>query len=173
MLSKTKKMGAPFGNQFAVGNQGGRPLIHTDPVEVELLIQNYFLYIEGKYEIREKTETLIDQETGKVIIRKYDYEYCVRKPEPPTVTGLSLSLGFSGKKVLYDYAKREEFSYSIKKAITRIEKYHEIAVSKGYKCAGNIFMLKNFGWTDKSEMLVDNRHVILYKNVSKQFPDEH
>lgn len=75
---------------------------------------------------------------------------------PPTVTGLTLHLGFAHKQTLYDYAEKPEFTDSIKKAITKIEQYHEERVAGGDKCVGNIFVLKNFGWKDKSE--VDNNH---------------
>lgn len=67
---------------------------------------------------------------------------------PPTVTGLTLHLGFADKSSLYDYAKKPAFSHSIKKAITKIEMYHEQKAAHGDKCTGNIFVLKNFGWKD-------------------------
>lgn len=67
---------------------------------------------------------------------------------PPTVTGLTLHLGFENKSTLYDYAKKAEFSNSIKRALTRIEHYHETQVAFGEKCTGNIFVLKNFDWKD-------------------------
>ena len=67
---------------------------------------------------------------------------------PPLVTGLTLHLGFADKSTLYDYAKKEGFSHSLKSAITKIEMYHEKAVAFGDKCTGNIFVLKNFNWKD-------------------------
>jgi len=68
--------------------------------------------------------------------------------KPPTVTGLTLHLGFESKDTLYSYAKKDGFSYSIKRALLNIEEYHEIATAGGDKCTGNIFILKNFGWKD-------------------------
>ncbi len=71
---------------------------------------------------------------------------------PPTVTGLALHIGFSSKSTLYQYSKKERFSYPIKKGLTRIEMYHEEKVAYGDKCTGNIFVLKNFGWKDKQTL---------------------
>ncbi len=68
----------------------------------------------------------------------------------PTITGLALYLGFADKTTLYEYRDRPDFSYSIKKAITKIEQYHEQALSDN-NVAGRIFALKNMGWKDKTE----------------------
>lgn len=137
-------MAAPKGNKYAEGNNGGRPPIHTDPKQVETLIKDYFEWIEGEKQI---------------IVTGYDdngeeikEERWVRKPEPPTVSGLSLHIGFADKSSLYDYKEKDEFSHSIKRAISRIEKYHEIAIAYGDKCTGNIFALKNFGWKDSQHI---------------------
>lgn len=80
----------------------------------------------------------------------------MRKPEPPTVTGLALHLGFNSKDTLYQYSKKEEFSDSIKKGLSMVEKHHELQIAYGDKCTGNIFALKNMGWKDKVEQ--DNKH---------------
>lgn len=133
-------MAAPKGNNFAKGNKGGRPPIHTDPEKIKNLIDDYFEWIQGEEGREEDTGT----------------QYWIRTPEPPTVTGLALHLGFADKSSLYDYKDKNEFSHSIKRAISRIEKHHEIAIANGDKCTGNIFALKNFGWKDKVE--TDNTH---------------
>ena len=108
-------------------------------------------------------------------------KYAQSRPEPPTVTGLSLHIGFADKSSLYDYKKKDEFSHSIKRAISRIEKYHEIAIAHGDKCTGNIFALKNFDWKDKTEtdittkgdklpnpVLVDNRVSQILENDEQE-----
>lgn len=74
--------------------------------------------------------------------------------EPPTIVGLTLHIGFSSKDTLYNYKDIPEFSYLIKRGISLVEKWHEIKAAYGDKCVGNIFVLKNMGWKDKSE--VDN-----------------
>src|SRR5690349_15595622 len=68
--------------------------------------------------------------------------------EPATITGLALYLGFESRQSFYDYEEREEFSYAIKRARTRIEYEYEKKLS-GNNCTGPIFALKNMGWKDK------------------------
>ncbi len=126
------------GNKNALGNRGGRPSIYTDPFEIEEKIEAYFIYIQG--------------ERGTKTVNGKEVEYWIRPPEAPTVTGLSLALDFESKSTLYEYAKRAEFSYSIKRGLTQIEKYHELSVAHGDRCTGNIFVLKNMGWLDKREI---------------------
>lgn len=122
----------------------GRPPIHTDPAEVERLVDDYFVWIggEGHYEKHEEGP---------------DRWIWDRRPEPPTVTGLALHLGFSHKQSLYDYAERPEFFDPIKRGLSRVEKHHEIQIAHGDKCTGNIFALKNMGWADKTE--TKNEHI--------------
>lgn len=71
--------------------------------------------------------------------------------DKPTVTGLTLYLGFADKTTLYDYRDRAEFSHPIKKALTMIESYHERRLSEN-NVTGAIFALKNMGWKDKQEV---------------------
>lgn len=133
-------MAAEKGNKYAEGNEGGRPPIYdrSNPEDVEkvkLLAEDYFNYIKGEYEEYEGDDGEVMRKT-------------IRPGEYPTVTGLTLHLGFADKSTLYDYAKKEEFSHPIKRALTRIEQFHEFRAAEGDKCTGNIFVLKNFGWFD-------------------------
>lgn len=93
----------------------------------------------------------------------------------PTITGLSLHLGFADKTTLYDYRDRPEFSHSIKKALTKIEKYHEEALSEN-NVAGRIFALKNMGWKDKTEtehsgpggsaIQTESKHIVEFRDFT-------
>lgn len=125
-------------------NKGGRPPIYESTeenhAEVKGLCDSFFEYIKGESKALPKKDPEDEDEPLRFEI--------IRNPEPPTVTGLTLHLGFESKNTLYDYAKKDGFSDSIKRALTRIEQYHEIAVSMGDKCTGNIFVLKNFNWHD-------------------------
>lgn len=126
---------------------GGRPpkFDANNPDDVQRfheLTLEYFEYIKG-----EQNE-------------KGDY---IRYPEPPTVTGLSLYLGFSDKHTTYEYVKISEFNHSLKRALMKIEQFHEIATSRGDKCTGNIFILKNFGWKDKTETEITGKQEIVWK----------
>lgn len=67
-----------------------------------------------------------------------------------TMTGLALALGFDSRQSLYDYQKKDEYSYIINKALLRIENQYEEKLT-GNNVAGSIFVLKNMGWKDKTE----------------------
>ncbi len=75
----------------------------------------------------------------------------------PTWTGLALHLGFESRQSLQDYKGKPEFSYSIKKALARIEENYEQGLFSRNP-AGAIFALKNFGWKDKQEIDQTTEH---------------
>ncbi len=108
-------MAAPKGNNFALGNTGGRPPKYETPDELDYQITLYF-------------------------------DYCKKKKEKATITGLALFLGFDSRQSLFDYAKHEEFSCIINRA--------KLSVENSYELSGqmfDIFALKNMGWKDKTE----------------------
>lgn len=129
-------MSAPEGNKYAIGNNGGRPAIYETPEALISACDEYFEYIKG--------------EAAKNKDDEIDYDRWVREPEPATVTGLVLFLGFSSRQSLDDYAKKEEFSDIIKKARLRVENKYELKLH-GTTNTGAIFALKNMGWKDKIE----------------------
>lgn len=130
-------MGAPIGNQNALDGNGGRPPKFATPEQLNEMIDAYFVHIQG-----EKV-TKVD-EAGNV------EETWKRLPEPATITGLALFLGFCSKQSLYDYGEKVEFTYPIKKARMLIECEYEKKLS-GQMPTGSIFALKNMGWQDKSQ----------------------
>lgn len=106
---------------------GGRPPKFDNVDDLDNLVTEYF-----------ESLIKINDETGE------EYTKC------PTITGLTLHLGFCSKTSLYEYEKKQEFMYSIKKARLMVEcGYEEALLSKG--STGAIFALKNFGWKDKVE----------------------
>jgi DNA-packaging protein gp3 len=82
------------------------------------------------------------------------YSYFELEHEHPTVTGLALHLGFNSRQSLYDYGRKPQFSYTIKRALLLIESYYEQALF-GPNPRGAIFMLKQFGWSDKASRTVN------------------
>jgi hypothetical protein len=70
--------------------------------------------------------------------------------DKPTISGLALALGFESRQSFYDY-EQGDFSYTIKRARLQIEAVYEQKLH-GAQCTGAIFALKNFGWTDKTEV---------------------
>lgn len=76
--------------------------------------------------------------------------------EPLTITGLALALGFCSRQSIYEYEKKEEYTYTIKRARLKVESSYEIALN-GTTVAGPIFALKNLGWSDKQEIETTTR----------------
>ena len=121
-------MAAHKGNLYALGNNGGRPPFFATPEELEQKIIDYYDWTEQYNE-------------GKVTGLRV-----------PTITGLTLYLGFCDRQALDEYAKREEeFSFIVKKAKESIAEYHECRLS-GTTPTGSIFWLKNFGWKDTQQI---------------------
>lgn len=135
-------MAAPKGNKFALGlTNSGRPPTYDKPEKLYDKIIEYFDYIQGEYKEVDSGDK--DKDDNAIMIIEV-----VREPEPLTIIGLSIYLGFSSKGTLYEYAKKKEFSDYIKRALSFVEqKYEEMLMSKS--CTGAIFALKNMGWKDK------------------------
>ena len=84
-------------------------------------------------------------------------DYFKQKDEankPISLPGLALHLGFASRQSLYDYEKKGGgFAYWIKRARLVIET--AIAENEGnMNDALRIFMLKNMGYTDKTELKI-------------------
>lgn len=106
--------------------------------------------------------------TPEELQAKFD-EYVKEKIDEekrPTMAGTAYHLGFESRQSLYDYENRDGFSYTIKRIRLFIETIYEENVEKG---AGFIFALKNFGWTDKTE--VDN-NITFPNSIEINFIDD-
>lgn len=86
-----------------------------------------------------------------------------------TVTGLALDLGFESRQSLYDYEKRDEFSYIIKRAKMEIENSYEVSLY-GKNPTGPIFALKNMGWADRSEIDLSTLGQTINKTATATLP---
>lgn len=110
---------------------GGRPPKYDTAEQLQAKIDEYFT--KG---VPLKEKVITNQTTIKIPV--------------PTITGLVLYLGYCDRQSFYDLEKQPKFSYTIKKARSRIENnYEELLIMGGG--AGAIFALKNFGWVDKQE----------------------
>lgn len=116
----------------------GRPRLYKSVKEMDKAIEDYFMVDEYMHS-EDDDGNLIKKPTGQKV-----------RISRPTVTGLALHLGFADKTTLYEYRDRPEFSYSVKRALTIIEQYHEEGLCEN-NVTGRIFALKNFGWKDKIE----------------------
>lgn len=82
------------------------------------------------------------------------FQVCRLDKTPITMTGLALGLGFCDRQSLYDYQKKPQFSCLIKRALLMVENSYEIKACEN-NATGPIFVLKNMGWSDKTEIKQD------------------
>ncbi len=117
----------------------GRPPKFSNPEELQVKIDDYFKSGVAKRDI------IVGTGANKKVVQI----------PLPTITGLILSCGFADRYSFYEYEKKQDFTYTIKRARARIEKEYEEMLQSGLG-AGAIFALKNFGWIDKQEHSFDD-----------------
>ena len=83
-------------------------------------------------------------------INKY-WKYCETEQRPPTIAGLAYYVNVD-RHTIYNYKNDDEFFHTIKKARERIMMYMEESAAMGVGGAGNIFLMKNYGYKDKHEV---------------------
>ena len=116
-----------------------RPLKYKTVAELQDAIDQYFEACKG--------EILCD-DCGKAVLDKYGRPIVVNA-EPPTVTGLALSLGFSSRQTLLNYQGKKAFMDTITRAKSRCEAYAESRLYDRDGARGAEFSLKyNFRWED-------------------------
>lgn len=81
---------------------------------------------------------------------------CVADSKVPTVNGLALALGFNSRQSLLNYADKPEFLDTVKGVRSRLEAEWEQRLA-GPNAAGTIFWLKNQGWSDRTEQVVQTK----------------
>ena len=79
---------------------------------------------------------------------------CKTSESPVTLPGLICALGLSSRHSLAHYEKRKEFCDSVKRAKLYVEMEYEKRL-QGNSSTGAIFALKNFGWSDRQELALD------------------
>jgi len=84
----------------------------------------------------------------KELINKINEYFNDKNKKPTTITGLAFHLGFESRQSFYDYKNKKKFRHIIKRAALMVENGYEVSLSL-VGGAGNIFALKNMGWTDK------------------------
>jgi len=133
----------------------GRPRIYDNEAELEKAIEDYFVHIQG-------LKQLVPDEKGSIT------EVWTRNPEPATVTGLALFLGFESRQSIYDYEGNGLFSYIIKNARLRVEHEYEKRLTTAQSPTGAIFALKNMGWSDKQELSGPNNQPLMPSLITIQ-----
>lgn len=141
-------------------NVGGRPPRYKTKKEIQQKIDQYFLDCEGK--------PLTDDD-GKPVMNKWGYPIIIGS-KPPTVTGLALALGFSGRQALLNYQGKKEFVDTITRAKSRVEQYAEERLFDKDGTSGAQFSLRNNfkGWdADKKSEEEQGGGVVIVNNIPR------
>lgn len=123
------------------------PTITTKPYGTR--IAQYFEFIKGEYH----TEDVPDKKDASITIKQ---KICDREPEPATLTGLALYLGFTSLEAFEAYEQSGHFAAQLKLGRLMIEAEYEKRLH--YQSAtGAIFALKTLGWNEhhQSSAIVD------------------
>lgn len=108
---------------------------------MQAAIDAYFKACEGKPFIGDN---------GCAVRDKYGIPIIINA-KPPTITGLALALGFTGRQALIDYQARPEFADTVTRAKARCEEYAEARLYDRDGANGAKFSLScNFGWREKA-----------------------
>ena len=122
-------------------NKTGRPLLFKTVEDLQLAVDAYF--------VKGNAEDNIDFGEAWVELGDSEYQFM------PTMSGLALALGVD-RKTITNYANKQEFFPTIKKARNIVEQTLERRLYLNNP-AGTIFNLKNnFGWADKSEINIES-----------------
>lgn len=98
------------------------------------------------------------------------FAMCERDGRPETFAGLGVWLDVD-RKTVYNYAKKDEFFHTMKKARNYIlAKLEEKMASEGR--AGQIFLAKNYGYTDRQEMELTGSVTVKSEMIEKYLKDE-
>lgn len=159
-------MAPPKGHKYSVGNSGGRPPVYKTPQTLAKKVDGYFKYIEGEHHIEVKR--VENEETKK--IERVKVKVWDRYPEPATITGLTLFLGFANRQSLYDYGGNNKFSGIIARARLRVEHEYEKSL-QGKSAHGAAFALKQMGWSDRQEVIQTSTNTNVNYNTTLS-PDE-
>lgn len=103
-------------------------------------------------------------------IKSY-FKHCDKTGKPYTIAGLAVWLDVD-RHTIYNYEKKEEFFHIIKKARDVIlASWEERVISEGKP--GQIFLMKNYGYTDKQEVQNTNYNHEISDDAAKAYLKKH
>jgi hypothetical protein len=114
---------------------------------IEQLSENiaaYFNWIAGAYHL----EMLPCKTSAKSLREQKVWD---REPQPPTLSGLALHLGFDSLNAFEAYEQKGNYASTLKRARLRIEAEYEKQLHH-QPSSGAIFALKSMGWLEQSAM---------------------
>ena len=119
----------------------GCPRKYKSVKQMQEAIDAYFESCKGEPIIGDDGQPLMDKYGNVILIGQ----------KPPTITGLALALGFTGRQALIDYQARPEFTDTVTRAKSMCEEYAEARLYDRDGANGAKFSLScNFGWREKA-----------------------
>jgi hypothetical protein len=116
--------------------------------QLNKLIVAYFKHIAGKFHLE------IIPGKGKNADEVFHQKVWDHPPEPATISGLALYLGFESRASFEEYERTGEFATALKRARLRVEAEYEKTLLGS--TSGAIFALKNLGWLDRETGLAND-----------------
>lgn len=114
-------------------------------IKLNQLIDAYFIHINGEYHFEAKPVKTTKTAASTPEVKVWD-----RQPEPATITGLALYLGFSSRQAFDDYEATGKHALLLKRGRLRIEAEYEKKLHQ-QPASGAIFALRSMGWNEKTE----------------------
>ncbi|MFA6247282.1 MAG: terminase small subunit [Mucilaginibacter sp.] len=108
-------------------------------------INKYFTTLQGEYHIEKVLVKGAKDNTDTIDQKVWD-----REPEPATLSGLALAIGFTSINEMEAYERDGEFADIVKKARLRVEAEYEKRLHF-QSSTGAIFMLKSQGWAERPD----------------------
>ena len=117
--------------------KSGRKPLYSEPEKMQEAINAYFDWCAGRWLVDQNGKEILDDKGRPILVDAH----------PPTITGLSLALGFSSRKGLFDYQRKPQFRDIVTVAKSRVEQYAEESLFNPDRLTGAKFtLLCNFGW---------------------------
>lgn len=111
--------------------------------QLATLTDAYFKWIEGEFHL----ETLPYKPTAKAAAEEREQKVWDRPPQPPTLSGLALYLGFESTHAFEAYEQHGKYATQLKRAKLHIEAEYEKQLHQ-QPSSGAIFALKSMGWLE-------------------------
>ncbi|MES2060846.1 MAG: terminase small subunit [Bacteroidota bacterium] len=108
-------------------------------------INKYFTTLQGAYHTEKVPVKGAKDHTETIDQKVWD-----REPEPATLSGLALAIGFTSINEMEAYEREGKFAPVVKKARLRVEAEYEKKLHF-QSSTGAIFFLKNLGWNEKTD----------------------
>jgi hypothetical protein len=113
-------------------------------------IHKYFSTLQGEYHIEK-----VPVKGAKNNTETTDQKIWDREPEPATLSGLALAIGFTSINEMEAYERDGEFADIVKKARLKVESEYEKRLHF-QSATGAMFFLKSLGWKEKTDDLLQD-----------------